>query len=160
LSHALLTQAVLEQLLLSETHYSDCFSHLRERVAKFTSSDVSILTCENWYWDRDMTSKDWNFRMTEYRGMYLYLHWIYNNKKWDFKMTSKEPEYRLVRFRGVEVQLYYEIGPKVCSPWKKAAGEMRNCMSSRDSVIAWRHNTYTGSQHSHSTKYQYIDAYM
>ena len=48
---------------------SDCFSHLSKSVAKLTSSYVSILTCENWYWDREMTSMDWKFRMTEYWDM-------------------------------------------------------------------------------------------
>jgi len=46
-------------IIVEWKRYSDCFSHLRERVAKLTSSDVSILTCENWYWDWEMTSNDW-----------------------------------------------------------------------------------------------------
>jgi len=31
-------------------------------------------------------SKDWKNRMTEYRTMQFYLHWIYNKIIWDFKI--------------------------------------------------------------------------
>jgi len=84
------TQTLIEHLLFSDTRYSDCFSHLRERrVAKLTSSHVSILMCEKWYWDQDLTSSDWKYRKTEYRGRQFYLHWIYNKIIRDFKMRSK-----------------------------------------------------------------------
>jgi len=92
------------------------FAPLRRRAAKLTSSHVSILTCEKWYWDRELTSSDWKYRKTEYRGKQFFLHWIYNKIIRDFKMTSKQPEYRTMRLRSFEFQLYkYLLATKICN---------------------------------------------
>ena len=52
--------------------------------------DLSILMCENWYWDREMTSRDWKIRMTEYRDSYSLIdtypltrfHTLWKHKPW------------------------------------------------------------------------------
>jgi len=84
------------------------FAPPRRRAAKLTSSHVSILTCEKWYWDRELTWSDWKYRKTEYWGKHFYLHWIYNKIIHDLKMTTKQPEYRTVWLRSFEFQLYKE----------------------------------------------------
>jgi len=71
------TQAMIEYLLLSETAF--CTS------AKLTLSHASILMCEKWYWNRELTSRYWKYWMTEKQARLFYLLWIYNKNNLGLK---------------------------------------------------------------------------
>ena len=79
------------------------FHTCAKKVAKLTLSHASILTCAKWYWDRQLTSRDWKYRMTEYQSMQFYLHWILNkiirNLKRDQSYRNIEPcDFQVSRF--------------------------------------------------------------
>jgi len=96
------------------------FAPPRRRAAKLTSSHVSILTCEKWYWDRELTSSDWKYRKTEYRGKQFYLHWIYNKLfgtlKWHQSNRNIEPcDFEVSSFNCIhKLDYWYIFHSKKC----------------------------------------------